>query len=405
MTVEPTRAATRCVRGWARGALDAEAGATRTATPDHSALHPGDLLAAVVRQRIVELVHAQAGPLGLSAELADGLGRVRAAGRTLVPLQLLELARLRELLDAAGVPYLVFKGPALSAQTTGDLGARGFGDLDLLVGAHSVEEVTAQLLAHGWTTAEPLPPAGSWAWKRILHSAHELTFLGSQCSVDLHWRLDPTLDALPEFADLWSRREYADLGDGPAPVLGRGDALAHACLNAAKDEWRWLRNLVDVRRLAGLDDVWQAFTPGRLQLHALAVTEAHVGLPDTTPSAVRDRLARLRRSTTVRLVAAAERAQERQVRTLHEGPGTATAQFLRYQLAASASPRDVRRALGALVLPARSVSRVDAASAWVGVPVGLGHRVGGLARRSLGRTAGDDVVEADLAPEHVGHAS
>lgn len=389
MSVEPTRAATRCVRGWVRTALVTEAGGQPHGgeqAPGDGVIHPGDLVGAVLRQRVVELVHGQAGPLGLSSEVVGALGQIRAAGRELVPLQLLELTRIRDLLDASGVRYLVFKGPALSAQTTGDLGGRGFGDLDLLVDPRSVEEVTALLLGHGWTTAEPLPPHGSWAWKRIVHSAHELGFAGSSCSVDLHWRLDPTLDALPSFADLWSRREQVDLGDGPAPVLGRADALAHACLNAAKDEWRWLRNLVDIHRLARLDRAWDAFTPGRLPLRALAVTEAQVGLPEATPAAVRDRLARLRPGTSSRLVAAAEQAQESQVRTLHEGPGSATAQFLRYQLAASASPRDVRRTLGALVLPARSVSNVDATSAWVGVPVGLGHRFGGLARRASGRT-------------------
>jgi hypothetical protein len=388
--VEPTSAATRCVRGWVHDALLAEAGSYVGADADARGpgeVAPADLLGAVVRQRVVELLHAQAGALDLPDRLAAALGEVQAAGRTLVPLQLLELARLRDLLESAGVRYLVFKGPALSRQTTGELGARGFGDLDVLVDPRSVEAVTADLLAHGWTTADPLPQPGSWAWRRIVHAAHELSFVGASCSVDLHWRLDPTLDALPGFAELWARREELDLGGGAAPVLGRGDALSHACLNAAKDEYRWLRNLVDVHRLARLDGVWAAFVPGRLQLQALAVTQAQVGLPPTTPADVLDRVAGLRPRTLGRLVDAAVAAQEHPVRTLHEAPGTATAQFLRYQLAASASPRDVRRALGTLVLPGRSVSRVDATSPWVGVPLGLGHRFGGLARRSFGRRA------------------
>jgi hypothetical protein len=391
--VEPTSAATRCVRGWVRDALAAEAGLADAAVGvriECADLAPADLVGALVRQRVVELVHSQAA-LDLPREIADGIAQISAAGRALVPLQLLELARLRDVLDAAGVRFLVFKGPALSVQTTGDLGARGFGDLDVLVDPRSVEEVTTELLAHGWTTAEPLPPPGSWAWKRILHTGHELTFLGSSCSVDLHWRLDPTLDALPGFAELWSRRETADLGSGAAPILGPADALSHACLNAAKDEWRWLRNLVDVHRLARLDEAWDSFTPGRVQLHALAVTQAQLGLPSATPAEVRDRVDRLRPRTTARLVAAANRAQERPVRTLLEAPGSATTQFLRYQLAASSSPRDVRRAFGALVLPGRSVSRVDATTPWVGVPVGLGRRVGVLARQSVGRHVSEHV--------------
>ena len=362
--VEPTSAATRRVRGWVRSALAAEAG--RPVSPvvgDGAPLAPADLLAAVLRQRVVELVHEQATPLGLSWELAEALGQVRAGGRSLVPLQLLELTRIRGLLDELGVDHLVFKGPALSVQTTGDLGARGFGDLDLLVAPGAVETVTSALLAHGWSAAAPLPPPGGWAWRRILHSAHEVGLVGPACSVDLHWRLDPTLDGLPDFAELWSRRELVDLGNGPVPTLGRGDALSHACLNAAKDEWRWLRNLVDVHRLARLDGVWESFPPRRLQLQALALTELQVGLPDNVPGTVRDAIASVRPRTRERLLAAAGHAQEGPVRTLHEAPGSATAQFLRYQVAASGSPRDVRRAVGALVLPARAVGSVDARSA------------------------------------------
>ena len=383
MGVEPTRAATRCVRGWARGALLSEVGrAPYVGSWDAAAHDPADLVGAAVRQRLVELLCGQADPLGLPRELGAGLGEIRAASRALVPLQLLELARVRDLLDSEGVRYLVFKGPALAAQTTGDLGARGFGDLDVLVDPRSVEKVAAMLLTHGWSSAVPLPSPGSWAWQRILRSSHELTFAGSACSVDLHWRLDTTYDALPAFEDLWGRRMLVDLGDGPVPTLGPGDALSHACLNAAKDEWRWLRNLVDVHRLARIEHVWDAFRPGRLQLHALAVTDAQVGLPESLPADVRGRLDRLRSRTATRLVAAAERAQERPMRTLQEAPGSATTQFLRYQLAASASPRDVRRALGTLVLPGRVLGEVDATSAWVGVPVGLGRRLGVLARRS-----------------------
>jgi hypothetical protein len=390
VTVQSTRAATRSVRGWVRDALRAETGlspADQSFSPAPSpAQSPvsADLLAAVVRQRVVELVHAHAAALGLSPDLVEQLGELRAAGRARVPLQLIELSRVQDLLESDGIRHLVFKGPALSVQTTRDLGARGFGDLDLLVDPDSVERVFGLLVANGWMSSEPLPPWGSWAWNRILHTSNELSFSGSCCSVDLHWRLDPTLDALPVFDELWSRRESVDLGGVIASTLGPGDALSHACLNAAKDEWRWLRNLVDIHRLARLDHAWDSFIPGRLQLHALAVTEQQVGLPATLPGPVRERIDGLRPRSATRLLASATSAQERPVRTLHEAPGTATTQFLRYQFAASSSPRDVCRALGALVLPRRVLGDLDATSAWVGVAKGMRQRVSDLTRRSIG---------------------
>jgi len=383
--VEPTSAATRCVRGWVRSALVAEAGGV--VEPATSAPLPPrpEAVAAVVRQRVVELVHVQAAVLGLPDELVEELGQIRSATRSLVPLQLIELSAVRRLLEDLDVPHLVFKGPALAVQTTGDVGARGFGDLDVLVDPRSVERVATELLARGWSSAEPLPSPGSWAWRRTVQSGHELPFIGASCSVDLHWRLDPTLDALPSFPVLWERREVVELGGSPTPTLGRRDALSHACLNARKDRWRWLRSLVDIHRLARLDGAWEAFEPGRLELAALALADAQVGLPDGLPAAVRDSIARLSPRALDRLISSAQRAQVQPVRTRQDAHGSATRQILRYQLVASRSPRDVRRAAGALLLPGRSVAGVDATSAWTGVPVGLGIRVGGLVRRAAGR--------------------
>lgn len=379
--MQPSVAATCQVRGWTRLALRAEQGATpapavsRNVGPDVE-----DLLAAVLRQRVAEVLAPHVSTWPVDPAVADGLARVAAARRALVPLQLLELARVREVLDAAGVRHLVIKGPALAQQTLGDQGGRGPGDLDLLVDPGSVESVAGLLLAHGWTAPGPLPSSGKWAWRRIVHTSNEQAFLGASCTVDLHWRLDPTLDALPDFAELWSRRVPVEIGGTVAMTLGLRDAFAHACLNAARDEWRWLRLLVDVHRLAGLEAAWHGFSPSRLQLRTLAVAESQVGLPDAVPATVRDQLGALRPRVVSRDLAAAERAQERPARTLDDAPGSATVPLLRYQIAASASPRNVRHALGTLVLPGRVLGSVDETTAWAGVPVGMRRRIGLLAQ-------------------------
>lgn len=379
--MQPSVAATRRVRGWTRLALSAERGISAvSADPTDAGLDAEDLLGAVLRQRVAEVVAPYASTLPLGPAVADGLAQVAAARRALVPLQLLELARVRDVLDAAGIRHLVIKGPALAQQTLGDQGGRGPGDLDLLVDPNSVESVAGLLLTHGWTAPGPLPSSGRWAWRRIVHTSNEQAFLGASCTVDLHWRLDPTLDALPDFAELWSRRVPVEIGGTVAMTLGLRDALAHACLNAARDEWRWLRLLVDVHRLAGLEAAWHGFTPSRLQLRSLAVAEAQVGLPAAVPDAVRDQIGALRPRVVRRDRAAAERAQERPARTLDDAPGSATVPLLRYQISASASPRNVRHAIGTLVLPGRVLGSVDEATAWAGVPVGMGRRIGLLAQ-------------------------
>jgi hypothetical protein len=392
VTVEPTSAATGCVRGWVRQALEAEDGARRTPSADlgsplGSALGSpesgaADLLAALVRQRVIELVHAQSATVGLPAPLATAIADLRAADRQLVPLQLLELARVRDVLDRAGARYLVVKGPALAVQTTGDVGARGYGDVDILVDPGSVADLVGLLDENGWRSTVPLPDPSTWAWRRLLYTGNELAFYGASSSVDLHWRLDPTLDSLPPFDVLWERRTSVEVGGLVVPTLAPRDTLAHLCFNVTRDNWRWLRSLVDIHRAARLDGAWERWDPPPLVVDALAVTDAHVGLPAATPGWVRDRVAGLPERRRARLARAAVSGQEGRER-LSDGPGSRFWSDLRYELAASSTARDLRRTLGTVVLPGWAVRDVRAASAWRGVPAGVGRRTSDLTRRSL----------------------
>ncbi len=159
------------------------------------------------------------------------------------------------------------------------MGARGFGDLDVLVSPRAVAALVDAFTAHGWRSSVPLPDRSSWAWRRLLYTSNELTFYGASCSVDLHWRLDPTIDGLPAFDTLWERRETVDLGGVAVSTLGRADALAHLCMNAARDEWRWLRSLVDIHRTARFEGAWESDRLSPLAVRALVVTEDLVGLP------------------------------------------------------------------------------------------------------------------------------
>ena len=380
--MDPSSAATERVRGWVRTALLAEASVEAARPPGDDLVDPAALVAAVVRQRVVELVHAQAEALALPAAVAESIARLRTAARELVPLQLLELARVREVLEDAGVRYLVVKGPALAVQTTGDVGARGYGDVDVLVDPRSAGQVVDLLAEHGWRSTVALPDQASWAWRRLLHTGNELTFYGASSSVDLHWRLDPTLDALPPFAVLWERREQVEVGGLVVPTLMRADMLAHLCFNAARDNWRWVRSLVDIHRAARLDGVWRDPELPPMVVRGLAVTGALVGLPRSMPEAVRDRIDELSPRRRDRLVRAAVRGEEGEER-LSEGPGSRFWSDVRYELAASTTPRDLRRTLGTIVLPGWAVRDVTAGSAWRGVPAGMGRRTTDLTRRSL----------------------
>lgn len=385
----------RRVRAWVRGALRLEAGLDWTAEPASEPV--AELVEAVRRHRVAELVATHAAGLGLAEDVAGLIGELRAAGRRALMVQLLELERLCSVFDGAGLRHLAMKGPALAVQTTGDPSSRGSGDLDLLISPLDVEAACRLLEANGWrmrvgSEVEP----GTWAWGHVLRSFNAFTFDGPGSTVDLHWRLDPTLDALPGFEEVWTRREKVDLGALQVETLGRADLLGNTSLHAAKDYWRWLRSLVDVHRIVGDPRTWErAFDQDplrRLEIETLAVTRFVVGLPPAVPAEVLALVDRVPASVLTRALT----AQERPVYATYPFPGAESMRALRYMLAASSTARDRRHAAVATLLPVKTVVGIDAKSAWSGVPLTLWHRVRRLRRRSVAwarREPGARVVE------------
>ncbi|MFL6158046.1 MAG: nucleotidyltransferase family protein [Marmoricola sp.] len=393
--MHPTPAAVRRVRTWSRGALRLEAG--RSWTPEAATEDPADLLEAIRRHRVAELVHAHAEALAVPAAVAGPLAELRAANRRALTVQVLEIGRLHRLFTEAGIDCLVIKGPALAVQTAGNPAARGSGDVDLLVAPDRVEDAYRLLSSSGWlmrpgSEVEP----GTWAWRHVLSSFNAFTFDGPGSTVDLHWRLDPTYDALPTFELAWSRRETVDLGGLEVPTLGACDVLAHASMHAAKDSWRWVRSLVDVHRLAGSPQTWErSFDRDplrRLEVSTLAVTRFVVGLPDGVPAEVLARLDQVPASVLARAVA----AQERPVYATYPFPGIESMRLLRYMITASPTLRDLKHSAVSTAVPAKAVVGVEASSAWTGVPLSLWFRVRRLRGRSVAwvrREPGAGVVE------------
>jgi hypothetical protein len=382
------------VRGWVRGALRLEDGLSWT--PESGDESFEDLIEALRRHRVAELVGSQAAGLGVPEVLVSPIEAIRAASRRAMMLQVLETDRLQGLFAGAGIRCMAIKGPALAVQTTGDPAARGSGDVDLLIDLQDVETAHRLLLANGWRIrpgyqVEP----GTWAWDHVLRAFNALTYDGPGSAVDLHWRLDPTFDALPTFAEAWERRVRVDLGGGvQVQTLCHADLLAHTSLHNAKDSWRWMRGLVDLHRLAADPRTWdrQGQPLRKLELRSLAVTRSLVGLPPNVPQPVLDQLDRVRATVLHR----AQVAQDRPVAAEYPFPGFESMRLLRYMIAASPSPRDLRHSAVATVLPVKAVIGVEAKSAWTGVPLTLWYRIRRLRRRSVAwvkREPGAGVVD------------
>lgn len=393
-TPGPSAPAVRQVRSWVRGALRLEAGHSWLAEPVYGSAE--DLMAAVRRHRVAELLGSQATGLELPAALLEPIAQLRSVSRRALMVQVLETGRLQQVFAGAGIPSMVIKGPALAVQTAGDPAARGAGDIDLLVHPDQVEAAHRLLLESGWSLRPgyDLRP-GTWAWRHVMGAFNALTYDGPGSAVDLHWRLDPTLEALPTFAEAWERRVRVDLGGVSVDTLGHEDLLAHTSLHAAKDSWRWMRSLVDVHRLAANPLTWErSFKRDplrRLEVSTLAVTRFVVGLPAAVPTEVLARLDQVPASALSRAIA----AQERPTTADNPFPGRESVRLLRYMLAASPTPRDLRHSAVSTVLPVKSVLGVEATSAWAGVPLTLWARLRRLRLRSVAWARHEPSATAD----------
>lgn len=387
-------AAVRRVRSWVRGALRLEAG--HSWMPDRAEESSDDLMEAIRRHRVAELLGSQAAGLELPADLIEPITALRSVSRRALMVQVLETGRLQTTLAAAGIASMVIKGPALAVQTAGDPTARGSGDIDLLVAPERVEDAHRVLLSSGWTLRPEYDvQPGTWAWRHVLSAFNAFTYDGPGSSVDLHWRLDPTLDALPTFDEVWDRRVQVDLGGVSVSTLCHGDLLAHTSLHTAKDSWRWMRSLVDVHRLAANPLTWEQSDHGarlrRLELSTLAVTRFIVGLPADVPAEVLARLDRVPASVLTRAVD----AQDRPTAAENPFPGSESVRLLRYMVAASPTPRDLRHSAMSTILPVKAVIGIEAESAWSGVPQTLWARMRRLRLRSVAWARNEPAAEVD----------
>jgi hypothetical protein len=240
---------------------------------------------AIHRHRLVELVE-QSALLPRQGELARALADDAARRRGQVDRHAVETVEVLALLQQRGVRVLVLKGLPLAVQTTGDPHSRTSTDIDLWVDPSSLAAAVGALLDAGWAyrPAGCYPePDGSREWEWARRTQREVQLRRDEVSVDLHWRLAAATGHVPGFASAWRARQAIDTAWGTLPTLRPDHALAHACLHAATDDWRSLRSLVDVRRLAGRlgpDVVDRYATTLRTVRRTLLVTAHSVGLGD-----------------------------------------------------------------------------------------------------------------------------
>lgn len=205
-----------------------------------------DLFARLAQRHRVEalLVGAPASfvPTSRASDFEARADANRARGAQLLD----ELTALMTSFSRAGVDTLTFKGPILSLDAYGDLGARFCWDLDLLFKKHDIPGVAELFAERGYHQVLELR---SHEVSSFFHYHFALLFRteATDLEIDAHWSLVPV--NLPFRVDLEGMRQRAvtrDINGVPVQTTNAEDTLLLLSVHGAKEEWKRLSMICDV---------------------------------------------------------------------------------------------------------------------------------------------------------------
>lgn len=208
----------------------------------------------ILQQRVVAVVLAMVDRLAGPSVEHGVLSAVRSDQQRSCFRAAHDQHRVLDALGAAGVRALTIKGLSLAKQTTGDMTARGAGDIDILVPGGDLSKTFRTLEGAGLLVAPGyIPPPHSRLFERAIRLQSQAVFSVGGRHVDLHWRLDPVDGGLSwTFDELWERRQPLDVGGYEVVTLSTVDSAVFSAANGARDSWSTLRHIVDHARLLGL---------------------------------------------------------------------------------------------------------------------------------------------------------
>jgi Uncharacterised nucleotidyltransferase len=205
-----------------------------------------------------------------------------------------ELIRILNHLANQGITAIPYKGPALAQTLYGEVTARQFSDLDLLVLPGDVPGAKNALSALGY---RPTIELSATEQRAYIESGYEYSFNGAAGPhlVELQWRILPRFYAVElELASLFERAHSIEMGGEHVRSLHADDLLLVLCVHAAKHVWSQLSWICDIARLAqspavDWDEVWkraQELGVRRIVALSLVLARNLVGL-DMPPCAAK----------------------------------------------------------------------------------------------------------------------
>lgn len=184
---------------------------------------------------------------GVPVPLEDRLSAVIRSHAAIDLAMQRALARVADILDAAEVRWLAFKGPVLDTAVYGG-GARAYGDLDLLVHRDDIEAAVEALRRRGLEADPSAPPpavalAAGWIRPPM---APEYTLSMDDIEVELRPTIgDSDQPFRPGFDELYRRRSAIELDGRSIPSLAPPDRLLMLAFHGTKHGWHRLKWVVD----------------------------------------------------------------------------------------------------------------------------------------------------------------
>lgn len=195
-------------------------------------------------------------PDRIPADIADAFRTLIEKSRTDNRLLVNELFALVSHLEEAGVEPICFKGPVLAMEAFGDLGLRGFRDLDILIRDRDLHRALESLKAQGYERNGELTPVQFDVIHRL--QGQEIMFKKDAVAIEPHTRLTPLKMALSiDYDGLWRRARRQDVCGKMLLTFTAEDTLLVLAIHGGKELWwniKWACDVADfITSHPGLD--------------------------------------------------------------------------------------------------------------------------------------------------------
>lgn len=193
--------------------------------------------------RVLAGVCADSVPEPIRAELKEAY-RTNAARNLYLTAELLKVL---DILKAAGIPAVPYKGPVLAGQLYGDIALRKSTDLDILMARPDVERATEELVAEGYQLASEVP---DYHEKTPFEKHERLMDPQGGTWIELHWQVSARYHFFPvALADLSPRLEPTPWQGTTVSTPAPEDQLLLLCAHGSGDCFNQLISISDIARL------------------------------------------------------------------------------------------------------------------------------------------------------------